>query len=357
MTCHGELARLKPHPRHLTVFYLMVSAGGAAGGLFVGLVAPAVFNGYYEFPIGLALAGFLMALVLWREGKLVPPMPRAMAAVLLTGMVVLLGAGVRNSLHGCHLVVRNFYGQLRVEDVGGVRKLFHGVIIHGQQVLDPAERRRPTAYYCPGTGIGLLLAAPRHEGARRIGILGLGCGTLTTYGRAGDVFRLYEINPLVLRLARGEFTFLGDSPAGVHVELGDARLVLESEAPQRFDVLAVDVFSGDSIPVHLLTREAFAVYFRHLRPDGVLAVHISNSYLNLEPVVATAAHSYGKTALVFDFAPPKNQNLCYPATWVLVMDPSVAASSSRFAGGRPAHAAPRFRAWTDDYSSLFSVLH
>lgn len=356
MTCHGELARLKPHPRHLTVFYLMVSVGGAAGGIFVGLIAPAVFNGYYEFPTGLALGGFLMATVLWREGKLVPAMPRAMAAVLLTCMVVGLGAGVRNSLHGCRLVVRNFYGQLRVRDSGGSRRLFHGVITHGQQMLDPAERRRSTAYYCPGTGVGLALAAPDRPGARRIGILGLGCGTLASYGRAGDVFRLYEINPLVLRVARDEFTFLGDSAARVEVAMGDARLVLESEAPQRFDVLAADAFSGDSVPVHLLTREAFAVYFRHLRPDGVLAVHISNLYLDLEPVVAAAAQAYGKTALVFDFEPSKNQNRCYPAKWVLVMDPAVAASSARYAGGRAAHAAPKFRVWTDDYSSLFSVM-
>jgi SAM-dependent methyltransferase len=356
MTCHGELARLKPHPRHLTVFYLMVAVGGAAGGIFVGLIAPAVFNGYYEFPAGLALGGFLMATVLWREGKLVRAMPRAMAAVLLTCMLVMLGAGVRNSLHGCRLVVRNFYGQLRVRDSGGLRRLFHGMINHGQQVLDPAERRRSTAYYCPGTGVGLALAAPDHQGARRVGILGLGCGTLASYGRAGDVFRLYEINPLVLRVARGEFTFLGDSRARVDVALGDARLVLESEAPQRFDVLAVDVFSGDSVPVHMLTREAFAVYFRHLRPDGVLAVHISNLYLDLEPVVAAAAQAYGKTALVFDFVPSQSQNRCFPAKWVLVMDPAVAASSARFAGGSPAHAAPKFRAWTDDYSSLFSVM-
>ena len=132
--------------------------------------------------------------------------------------------------------------------------------------------------------------------------------------------------------------------------------MLESEAPQRFDVLAVDVFSGDSVPVHLLTREAFAVYFRHLRPSGILAVHISNLYLDLEPVVAAAARAYGKTALVFDFVPSKSQSLCYPAKWVLVMDPAVAASSARFAGGSPAHAAPKFRAWTDDYSSLFSVM-
>jgi SAM-dependent methyltransferase len=356
MTCHGELARLKPHPRYLTVFYLMVSAGGAAGGIFVGLVAPATFNGYYEFPAGLVLAGFLMATVLWREGKLVPPVPRAVAAVLLTGMVVLLALSVRHSFYGFRLVARNFYGQLRVRDSDGMRRLFDGVILHGQQSLDPAERRLTTAYYCPGSAVGRLLAAPEHEGARRVGVLGLGCGTLASYGRAGDVFRLYEINPLVLRVARREFTFLNDAPGRVEVVLGDARLVLESEAPQRFDVLAVDVFSGDSIPVHMLTREAFAVYFRHLRPDGILAVHTSNDYLNLEPVVAAAAQAYGKTALVFDFAPPKDDERCYPATWVLVTDPAVAASSLRFAGGRPAHAAPHFRVWTDDYSSLFSVL-
>ena len=294
--------------------------------------------------------------VLWREGKLAAGRPRAVAAILLAGLMVLLGAGIQSSLSGCRLVARNFYGQLRVRDSGGVRKFFHGVINHGQQMLDPAQRRRATAYYCPGTGIELVLGAPMGGATRRVGILGLGCGALTSYGHAGDVYHLYEINPLVLTVARSEFTFLRDSPERIEVALGDARLVMENEAPQNFDVLAMDAFSGDSVPVHLLTREAFAVYFRHLRSDGVLAVHISNRYLNLEPVVAAAARAYGKAALVFESMPPKNQDLCYPATWILVMDPAVAASSPRFAAGRPARAAAGFRIWTDDFSSLFAVL-
>jgi hypothetical protein len=362
MACHGELARLKPHPAHLTAFYVMVSAGGAAGGLFVALIAPTVFNGYYEFPAGLALFAFLLVAILWQEGKLVAPRSRAAAGILMAALLLLLGTGIRRSISGCRVVARNFYGQLRVRDVvrppaPPMRILFHGVINHGQQLLQEPARHQATAYYCPGTGGAIALQAPHSSAHRRIGLAGLGCGAMISYGRAGDLFRLYEINPLVVDLARSQFTFLSATPARTETALGDARRLLEDEEPQSFDVLIMDAFSGDSVPVHLLTREAFAAYFRHLKPDGILGVHITNRYLNLAPVVTASAAALGKTALLFDYQPPQNTGVCFPAAWMLVMDPArLAAAGSYFSAGRLQTPQPRFRTWTDDYSSLFAVL-
>ena len=180
----------------------------------------------------------------------------------------------------CRVVARNFYGQLRVYDMdngdglGDHRQLMHGKINHGEQILSEQYRRKPSTYYCPGTGIGDLLADGQEGVPRRIGILGLGCGTLAAYGRKGDVVKLYEINPLVVELATTQFTYLADTPARVETVLGDGRLMLEREPDQHFDVMVMDAFSGDSVPVHLITREAFQMYFRHLKPDGILAVNI-----------------------------------------------------------------------------------
>jgi spermidine synthase len=181
---------------------------------------------------------------------------------------------------------------------------------------------------------------------------------MISFGRAGDLFRLYEINPLVLDLARSQFTFLSATPARTETALGDARRVLEDEPPQSFDILIIDAFSGDSVPVHLLTREAFAAYFRQLKPDGILVVNITNRYLNLAPVVAGSAAALGKAALLFEYRPPQVSTVCFSASWMLVMEPArLAASGSYFSAGRLLPPQPGFRTWTDDYSSLFAVLH
>ena len=367
MVCHGELARLKPHPRHLTGFYVTVALGGALGGLFVGLVAPNVFNSDYEFPLGLGLAATVWFLVflrefwrpstLWMRGGLVA------AAVLLCGYVVYLGRDVREMVAGYRVVARNFYGELRVSeegdpaiDVDACRKLLHGVINHGEQMLRPEYRDRPITYFCPESGIGRAMHAL--EGApRRIGILGLGCGTLAAYGKAGDTLRIYEINPLVIDIARTEFTYLRDTPARVEVALGDGRLVLESEPSQQFDLLVMDAFSGDSVPVHLITREALATYFRHLKPNGILAINITNRYLNLEPVMAADAIAFHKQALVYDFIPADADFLCFGCSWTLIMDPATtAAHSELLAEARILRADPGFRPWTDDFSNMLSIL-
>jgi hypothetical protein len=236
------------------------------------------------------------------------------------------------------------------------RNLIHGVINHGMQVLRDDYRRQPVSYFCPQSGIGRAMEALAGK-PRRIGILGLGCGTLAAYGHDGDVIRIYEINPQVMRIAQTEFTYLKDTKAAVQVAMGDGRLVLESERSQQFDILVMDAFSGDSVPVHLITREAFADYFRHLKPDGIVAVNISNAYLDLEPVMARAAAAFGKTALVYDFDPDPEDPVCFGCSWALIMDPATLnlhPGLRKYA--RVLEPKARFRTWTDDYSNMFGIL-
>ena len=191
---------------------------------------------------------------------------------------------------------------------------------------------------------------------QKVGILGLGCGTLLAYARRGDTYRIYEINPLVLDLARSEFTYLRDAPAKVEIAMGDGRLSLEREPSQQFDVLVMDAFSGDSVPVHLLTREAFAIYFRHLKPDGVLAVNISNRHLNFKPVVESAANDFGKIAVVFEYEPEEDELLCYACSWALIMDRGTRDLLPGLHSGQVLRADSRFREWTDDYSNMHRIL-
>lgn len=367
MFCHGELARLRPHPRHLTSFYLMCAAGGALGGVFVGLIAPHLFRMYVEFPFGLVACAMLALIVVradprsrvyrrwWHPGWLV------MAALtLVLGWYVT--RGLRDDASNSRVMVRNFYGVVQTYDTETdndepIRKLRHGAITHGLQLLDPARRREPVSYYGPESAVSLVLRNPIRPSPRRVGVIGLGSGTLAAFGQRGDVFHFYEINPLVTGIAKTEFTFLADSPATIEIVPGDARLSLEREPLQVFDVLVIDAFSGDSIPIHLLTREAFELYFRHLAPDGVLAVHISNRYLDLRPVISRAAATLGKTTLLVETDDP-DDGVIYGTTWVLVANrreildrPPLGAAGSTL---DPAPA--RFRLWTDDYSNLFQVV-
>ena len=361
MVCHGELARMKPHPARLTGYYVTISVGGAFGGLFVGLAAPNLFNAYYEFPIGLAACGALAVLVVVRQG-----MPRVYGAAVVCALLIylaVLGSITRSAVSGYRAVVRNFYGELRVLDVGNVnddteyayRKLLHGRINHGIQILDPEYRRTPVAYFCSASGIGHAMQA-RHAGTPwRVGILGLGAGALAAYGQPGDVFRIYEINPLVLDLAQSEFTYLKDTPAHVEVALGDGRLTLEREEGAAFDLLVMDAFSGDSVPVHLITEEAFAIYFRHLKPGGMLAVNISNRYLDLQPVMERAARRFGKRALVFNYTPTDGDDFCSASGWVILLERG-AKLPDALAAGVELKPRAKFRLWTDDFSNMFSIL-
>ena len=356
MFLHGETARLRPGPRHLTRFYLMLSLGGATGGALVGLVAPHVLPAYYELGIGLMLTALAAAAVL-RQRIWLRVSGVALAACCAFFLIVQIDGDRSDARH----LLRNFYGALitfdvrRTDPANNVRLLSHGSIKHGEQFLDPSRRREPTTYYGATSGIGRAMAvapaAPRH-----VGLIGLGAGTLASYGRSGDVYRIYEINPQVFELADSEFTFLRDSPARIERVLGDARLALEREPPQGFDLLAVDAFSGDAVPAHLLTAQAMDVYLRHMKPDGIVAFHVTNRFLELAPVVARIAELKGLHAvLVSDDA--EASRWLNPTDWVLVArDPAVLAREPVRAAVSPIVLRAGVRPWTDDFNNLLGVL-
>lgn len=401
MFCHGELARLKPDSRHLTSFYLLIAFGGALGAVFVALLAPVILSAYYELPYALGACAVLVLVAQFRD----PSRPfqgnrYAPARFILGGLVMALLAsliaGIRETKKEATLSIRNFYGVLQVIDYSGAeqdgptrgqgsgqtptsrtgmpeaqqmhmpmylspyqtsyRRLVNGTISHGLQFLSPKLRDRPTSYYGEKSGIGVALRAIQKRGALRVGIVGLGAGTIAAYGRSGDRYTFYEINPLDVQIAEHEFSFLSDSKANINIISGDARLSLENEPAQNYDALAIDAFSSDSIPVHLLTREAFALYFRQLKPDGVLALHISNQYLNLQSVVEAAAVDAGKEAILVNNDDNQREGI-YAASWILLGNPA------GFYGRRETEAAGaillpagRQRLWTDNYSSILKIL-
>jgi SAM-dependent methyltransferase len=354
MFFHGELANLKPAPRYLTSFYLMVSLGGALGGFFIGFVAPHVFATYYEFGLGLVVTLLLAAFIVRRMPLFVP-----LLVVGATGFTAYHVYYYIESLSQNTLVMRrSFYGTLRVRDIdsgdAAVRRLMHGVIMHGEQYLSPKRRAEPTTYYGPSSGIGLTIKELSAK-PMRVAVVGLGTGTLATYGRTGDVYRFYELNSQVIDIARSQFTFLNDSRATIETVLGDARLNLEREAPQNFDVIAIDAFSSDSIPVHLLTREAMAVYLKHLKPDGVLAFHVTNRFLRLAPVVKAIADEYQlKSALVVDEA---EESDLAKTDWVLVTRNGRILERKEIASvTTPIDRIRGLAVWTDDYNNLFRIL-
>jgi hypothetical protein len=361
MFFHGELADAKPAPRFLTRFYLMVSLGGALGGLAVGIVAAKAFNTYYEFGIGL-VATLLIAAYLVRQMHPVMPM-LVLVAVGFTGYhaVAYVGKITRDAI----VLTRNFYGTLRVKDADAgkpqaLRTLVHGVIMHGEQYLAPERRREGTSYYGTTSGVARVLKTLGASNPElRVGVVGLGTGTLAAYARKGDVYRFYEINPQVIDIARRDFTFLDDAEAaGAKVEsvLGDARLAMEREPPQRYDVLVIDAFSSDSIPVHLITREAMAVYLRHVKPDGVVAFHVTNRFLRLGPVVKRiAGEIFGIHIALFD-DDAKDSDLS-STDWVMVTRNKSLLDHPELAPHVTAvEDIPGLRVWTDDFNNLFQIL-
>jgi len=379
MFCHGELARLKPDPAHLTRFYLLISLGGAIGAVFVALVAPRIYSGYYELHVALGACGVLVLAVHARdpqsEFRRTRWQPSWLLLIALVGALVAgLFTAVREEQAEFSVTVRNFYGVLRItggeatdavstdEPAGPLdenaryRRLMNGTIDHGLQFFAYSRRRWPTSYYGPNSGIGVLLGSARETGASRVGAIGLGVGTIAAYGQPGDRITFYEINPLDVQLAGTEFTYLRESRAAIDIVMGDARLSLERQPAQNFDVLAVDAFSGDSIPIHLLTRQAFELYFRHLKPKGVLAVHISNKFLDLEPVVASAATALGKEAVLIN-NPDNHSKGVYAATWILLGDRAGFQEQQQIEkAGTILAPGNRKYLWTDDYSSLLRVL-
>ncbi len=364
MMCHGELARRKPAPAQLTAFYVMISLGGALGGIFVAIIAPRLFREYLELQVGLVACALLAIIVFWDA------VSRRIGAWMLRSALI-IGAGVlvgylarteRDATKTFRLIARNFYGVLQVRDdvsdLYTVRVLLHGTINHGTEVLDDKLRYQPTSYYGPSSGIGCAMHALwSRPGPVRVGVIGLGAGVLSTYGRQGDYYRIYEINPLVEKIAQTEFGFYPHSPADKRILMGDARLTLERQEPQNFDLIAVDAFSSDSIPIHLLTREALGLYFHHLKPDGILALHVSNRYLNLIPVCDRGAEFYQKKAMVV-YDEGDEASYLVANTWVLLTSNGDWFHNASFtsadmeAPSAPAH----FRGWTDDYSNIFQIL-
>jgi hypothetical protein len=439
MFCHGELYRLKPHPRHLTSFYLLIAAGGALGGFLVAVVAPLVFNSYLELHVGLWALGLLAAVICikdkswtltwgigvgavlamlalpalhcsftggfgtaattwfkeltgfyseqwWGLGLLAllgvvcfcdvhrgvsrewQPRAASYALALALGLGVVLALQVRDADKLAISHSRNFYGTLTVfeyeknDPAEHYYVLQHGKITHGLQFTDPAKSIRPTSYYGEKSGVGIALLNLPFPKNRCIGLVGLGTGSLSTYGSPGDTLRIYEINPQVRHLAETRFTYLATSLARVEVVMGDARLSMENELrrheSQQFDLLALDAFSSDAIPVHLLTKEAFALYLQHLQPDGVIAVHISNRYLDLEPVVVNVAKQFGLSVVTIS---DNNEDdwWIYATTWMLVTrNPELFKLDAIHSAALPPDeaAAAAVPLWTDDYASLWRIL-
>jgi hypothetical protein len=278
-------------------------------------------------------------------------------------LFVFLSIEVRETAAGYRVMARNFYGTLRVSDYGQPgeedyqRKLTNGAINHGEQWLYPSRRREPTGYYCQASGVVRGLLQANRSAPQRIGVIGLGAGVLTVFARPGDHYTFYELNPLVVQLARSEFTLLKENPASTDIVPGDGRLSLERQPSQQFDLLAIDAFSSDSIPIHLLTKEAFDLYFRHLKSSGVLGVHVSNRYLDLAPIVLQEASALGKDALVID-TEEDDATGCYGTTWVLVAAQKGFFSQPAFQGvGTHPPVNLSLRLWTDDYSNLLRTLH
>jgi hypothetical protein len=377
MVCHGELYRLRPDPRHLTGYYLMIAAGGALGGLFVAIVAPLIFNNYYELQWGLLLCGALFLGILareWNAGdekqrqKRAGKIQRYRKLILAGGLAGLAAMGTAFWLQAHQFAgarvdkSRNFYGVLTVfkydNDASDMHYLefSHGRTLHGQQFTDPVRALWPTTYFSESSGVGLAINA-LPAGPRRIGVIGLGAGTLAAYPRAGDYLHIYEINPDVERIATSRFTYLANSRGKVEVTLGDGRLSLEREPAQNFDLLVLDAFNSDAPPVHLLTEEAFAIYERHLKTNGVIAVNVSNKRVNLEPVVANLARHFGYHTITVDKLQPKDRLWIQGSVWILLSrnEEFINTPAIRLAG-RPTLTKSDIPLWTDDFASLFQVV-
>ncbi len=382
MVCHGELVRLRPDPRHLTEFYLMIAAGGAMGGIFVSLIAPHVFETFLEWNLGL-VASYGVAFAVWlmttrrgfgkarqRSGSAVRELAvgeLVSAAVLLVGLLFVAGWQWDKASPGenTQYRARNFYGLVSVRrltnDEGSTpyMKLRNGHTCHGMQFIsdDITQRRRLTTFYGENTGVGHAIQFFQSRPNLHVGVVGLGAGTLAAYAKMpGQRITFYEINPEVEKIARTYFTFLKDCAGQAEVVLGDARLSLDRAEPQKFDVLVLDAFSGDAPPAHLLTREAFAIYQRHMAKGGIIAIHITNRYVDLAPVVQAAADYYhfGTTRIKTD--DDDDDKLTYHTDYMLLTNNGafLKATPPELKPGDAKEIQPVV--WTDHYSNLFQLL-
>ena len=410
--CHGALARLRPPAADLTRYYLLVSTGGLIGGMLVALVAPVVFTDVYEYPITLALVAALLpaARVRLRRGHWIAV--AVALGVVVAGLSTVLGDAsgflgesastfvfvaclalvalaapallilrARPALLGVALLAvffvpslverlggdehiareRTFFGVYRIVESEGVRAFYHGTTLHGAELhrADGTVESR-TTYYAPETPLGELLAGvTRRPDPLSLGLAGLGTGSLACYARPGDAVRIYEIDPAVVRLAREHFAALGACTPDAHIGVGDARLLLAREETT-LDVLVLDTFSSDAIPVHLLTEEAFRTYLRVLAPEGILAVHVSNRHLDLEPVVSGVAARTGLAGRIKRYEAPEELEESMASTSsnvvVLARDEATLGALDLDAGWVPLGAPDRVRVWTDDYASIVPLL-
>jgi SAM-dependent methyltransferase len=371
--CHAEVYRLRPDPQHLTRFYLLIAVGGALGGLIVNLAAPHLFKSYLEFPLGILGVWLALFCLYLKEKNLVFRGPGWIKTPIYFGWLVFLGifsfmlavAYSKSALE----TTRNFYGVLRVteknstDEEEGYYSLSHGKTIHGYQYSSAEKRMTPTSYYGTSTGAGIAIQGYRDhleqqglDPILRVGVVGLGIGTLAAYSEPGDVFRFYEINPEVIRLAEGDkgyFSYLKNMKGHYDIIEGDARLALEHESPKNYDILYIDAFSSDSIPVHLITIEAVGVYLKHLKPDGLLAIHISNRYLDLAPVVRGHAQRLHMEWVYID---TEGNNNDHKASWMILSSNShLMNNSSVFSAASPPSNKP-VEFWGDDYSNLFKIV-
>ena len=366
MLCHGELSRLKPNPRYLTDYYLMIALGGALGGAFVTLVAPLIFVDYLELHVGLLGTGVLCFIALYadknswfhRRDLSWGAVPLILAFLVVAGMFIIQA---RASDQSAIVRTRNFYGVLTVLRLSPGSpdehlQLLHGRVRHGTQFTAPEKRRLATGYYTADSGAGLVLQNFPRQRQRRIGLVGLGAGTLVSFTRRGDTVRIYEINPEIRRLAESHFTYLNDSQADIEIVMGDARLSMERDPPQEFDILLLDAFSGDAIPVHLLTVEAFEIYLRHLTSDGVLALLIDTEHLNFDAVISRLAAHFGLVSVRIYTPPGPNED--WGANWMLLARDGEFLRSANIAlvAAEERASFDNVRLWTDDYTSLLPLI-
>jgi len=384
LICHGEIVRNKPHPRYLTGFYLAISFGGAMGGILVSLVAPRLFDGYWELHLALIALTMLVSYSLyqpvkqWYQRHSVKNKPLRATVVTglalawsacLTAMGLALYSHMQETKSGAVATSRGFYGVLKVtsEDEGTEEhclSLYHGRINHGCQYPAPKYRRGVTTYFGAKSGVGTAIQCLPQRTVKpqepiKVGIIGLGVGTIAAYAKHGDEFTFYEINPQVEDFAHSHFTYLSDCRGEASVVLGDARITLEAElekgSEHKKDLLVIDAFSGDAIPIHLLTKEAFELYTQHITQGGVLAFHITNRHVDLSDPLRNMAHEAGFESFLIINDPDSR----FRSDWVLVSrDPAFIANlkqSGRIATWR--RPTPKKIFWSDDYSNLFDVLY
>jgi len=361
MFCHGELARMKPDPRHLTLYYLMMSVGGAIGALLVAIGAPLALRGYYEMHIVLVLLGVLLALRVWGLPSAQPAALwayRAAALAVIGGVVMFDMEAIKYYTRGVREMDRNFYGVVRTRDQTEptrFRVMYHGGINHGGQHMEPGRTMEPTSYFGPTSAYGRLLSSL--DGARRVGVIGLGAGALLTHSREGDFWVFYEIDPVVVELAAREFTFQKETKAKVEHVLGDGRLALEREASRQYDMLAIDAFSGDSIPMHLITREAMATYVRHIKQDGAIVFQATNRFVDLMPVIRRLADEFGmQTAWVSDWAEGADYYTSSTDQVIVTRNKALLEKPNIKNASEPAPARKDLRIFTDDFYNLLSIL-